>query len=195
MGDDSPAPLGYATAKQAHGTRITEHLVSLMRLLEDFTLHCFRRGTPYFVDSGTLLGCVRHRGIIPWDNDLDLAMLKEDFEPFLDTFASDTLILDRDGYGDPHGCVWMRDAASGAAGLDLSAYTRDGRALMAEAVQREWPIDAWGSQRSEGRGATTSAMTWTTPCGSPRSPDRSGPPEGGASASRGTTTRSTRIPR
>jgi hypothetical protein len=115
-------------------------------------MFCFREGVPYFVDSGTLLGCVRHRGIIPWDNDIDVAMLAAQFEPFLDSFSptKSGLRLDRDGYGDPNGCVWFRDDASGAAGLDLSAYESNGRSLMSVAVQRHWPIDAWKSNHAEG---------------------------------------------
>lgn len=44
---------------------------------------CERHGIKIIAMSGTLLGCVRHRGFIPWDDDLDVALPRKDFEKLI----------------------------------------------------------------------------------------------------------------
>lgn len=56
----------------------------LLELLKEFDRVCKKYNIPYVVFCGTALGTVRHKGFIPWDDDLDVSMLRSDYERFLE---------------------------------------------------------------------------------------------------------------
>lgn len=50
-----------------------------MEVLSQVSAVCKRHGIPYFAAYGSLLGAVRHKGYIPWDDDIDIALKRRDF--------------------------------------------------------------------------------------------------------------------
>lgn len=58
------------------------HKINLC-IYQDFADLCERHQINYFAISGTAIGALRHQGFIPWDDDIDIAMLRDDYERFV----------------------------------------------------------------------------------------------------------------
>lgn len=65
------------------GTQLRKAQLRMLDILVEIDKICRKHNIPYWVDYGTLLGAVRHSGFIPWDDDLDISMMKEDYKRFL----------------------------------------------------------------------------------------------------------------
>ncbi len=61
-------------------TYLKSYQAYLFRMLLEFDAYCEKNNIEYFLAGGSALGAVRHAGFIPWDDDIDLAMLRPDFE-------------------------------------------------------------------------------------------------------------------
>ena len=70
-------------AKQATGALAIRQKENYI-LLQEFVRICNLHNLNYWIDYGTLLGAQRHGGFVPWDDDIDVSMLKEDFDKFRD---------------------------------------------------------------------------------------------------------------
>ena len=55
-----------------------------LEVLSDIDTLCRKHGIRWFADCGTLLGAVRHGGFVPWDDDLDICMLRDDYNRFIE---------------------------------------------------------------------------------------------------------------
>ena len=64
-----------------------------LQILIEFRRICDAFGLRYYLSGGTLLGAIRHKGFIPWDDDIDLAMPRSDFNKLIEfsrSYQNDT---------------------------------------------------------------------------------------------------------
>ena len=66
-------------------TPLQEHIYQILEVTDRF---CKEHNIPYFFTFGTVIGTLRHKGFIPWDDDADIGMLRPDFERFLKLAAT-----------------------------------------------------------------------------------------------------------
>lgn len=72
----------------------------MLNILKEFASFCDRSNLSYYLDAGTLIGAVRHKGYIPWDDDIDVNMPQKDYDRFIELtkknngYLSDHLLVE-----------------------------------------------------------------------------------------------------
>lgn len=86
-------PEGYFKSEERAGFMVGENVkrvwAAQIEVLYKISEICEKYGLTYYIFWGSLLGAVRHQGFIPWDDDLDIAMLGEDYIKFLEIAAEE----------------------------------------------------------------------------------------------------------
>lgn len=72
------------------GSMLRRQQLRMLEILLYIDKVCKENDIKYWLSSGTLLGAVRHGGFIPWDDDLDIEMFREDYEKFIKVFPNNS---------------------------------------------------------------------------------------------------------
>ena len=70
--------------KSGEAISLSEQKSIMVEILQAFASFCKEYGLKYYLDAGTLLGAVRHKGFIPWDNDMDICLMRPDYDRMVD---------------------------------------------------------------------------------------------------------------
>ena len=101
-----------------------------LEIFKHFVLCCEKLGVTYFLMDGSLLGAVRHKGFIPWDDDIDVGMMRKDYEILI--AKAQTLLPEY---------LFLQTYKTDKGVMNNFAKIRDSRTTFIETSQKEQQIN------------------------------------------------------
>lgn len=90
MADRAGTPGGEKRMKELNIEEIHEITLDILKKIDEIVTE---QGMKYYLAYGSLIGAVRHRGFIPWDDDLDIMMVRPDYEKLIQYFIENAKML------------------------------------------------------------------------------------------------------
>ena len=78
----------------------------MLSIMDEIDAFCTENKLTYFLVGGTLLGAVRHKGFIPWDDDMDIGLPRKDYERLIQSFQSKSGRVRIEDYRNTPGYIW-----------------------------------------------------------------------------------------
>lgn len=125
-----------------------------LQILIEVDKFCKENNIKYFLGCGTLLGAIRHKGFIPWDDDIDILMFRDDFNSFIEKYKSDRYCLSKPLDGrfcigkvyDPKTIEFEKDISykkRKPIGVDIDIFPLDGMVNDKNIINKKYKIQCF----------------------------------------------------